>query len=241
MTLSETASNLIHYCMEIFFPIACLNCGKQENYLCVVCISDIPTTPPACFGCGKLSPPRKRTHPGRTCTQCQKKTNIYAYYSPYVFTSKPIRQAIAALKYRRMRPVADLLGTLISRYLIAHGVRFPQNSVLIPIPLHPKRHRSRGFNQSEQIAKILSKNKKIPLEIRILQKKHHTVPQVGLAAIERRQNIINTFIILASTNIQGKTVILVDDVKTTGATMEEAARVLKNAGARRIYAVTAAH
>lgn len=227
--------------MDIFFPVTCLGCSRPGLYICQRCRSDTPIVPPTCFGCGKLSPNQKKSLSGRTCKQCQKKTSIYGFYSPYLFASHPVRELIAGLKYRRIRPIADILGQMVSEYLLVHAASFPENSLLIPIPLYHRRKRKRGFNQSEHIAKKLSKRMKIPVESKFLLKKAETSPQVGLAATKRRGNIVNSFTVAKSRDVRGKTAILVDDVKTTGATLEEAARVLKEAGVVRVYAVTVAH
>ena len=107
--------------------------------------------------------------------------------------------------------------------------------------MHRSRKRVRGFNQSELIAARLSSLINLRAENHILRKNKKTAPQVGLSGEKRRNNIIGSFSVSNPESVKNKNVILVDDVKTTGATLEEAARVLKNAGAGKIWAVTVAH
>lgn len=117
---------------------------------------------------------------------------------------------------------------------------FPQPDILIPIPLAKKRQKERGFNQSEEIGKELSKFLKIPLVNNALIKVRETLPQVELSGKEREENIKGAFWCRDENMVKNKTIFLVDDVFTTGSTMEEAARVLKEAGAKKVWGITVA-
>lgn len=152
-----------------------------------------------------------------------------------------MRELVHALKYRRNREVATLFATMLASHLAAMHISFPNDTVLIPVPLHKTRERRRGFNQSLLIAKILAE--RIGFEVRrdVLKKIHKTVPQMELLREERLRNLHGTFAIQNPLPVQGKTVVLVDDVKTTGTTLEEAARLLKQSGARHVWALTVAH
>jgi len=117
----------------------------------------------------------------------------------------------------------------------------PPFDLLIPVPLHPKRLRERGFNQSLLLVKALSHRTGIPYEKRLLQKKRQTLPQVELSGREREKEVRNSFRIIKREALLGKTILLVDDVYTTGATVNECAKVLLAAGAERIDVFTIAH
>jgi len=117
----------------------------------------------------------------------------------------------------------------------------PPFDLLIPVPLHPKRLRERGFNQSLLLVKELSHRTGIPYEKRLLQKKRQTLPQVELSGREREKEVRNSFRIIKREALLGKTILLVDDVYTTGATVNECAKVLLAAGAERIDVFTIAH
>lgn len=194
---------------------------------------------PSCFVCGKIVPIEGRKPAGRTCKSCRGATAIYAFFSPFSYQEPLIRTLIHDLKYKRVRVLASLFGELLSAYLRYYRVDLPKYAVIVPIPLHAQRARFRGFNQSMLVAKNLAQHVSRGLEENALVKIKKTKPQVGLFAGNRRANIRGSF--AASSLIKGKTVILFDDVKTTGATIEEAARVLKEAGAKWVWAVTFAH
>ena len=115
-----------------------------------------------------------------------------------------------------------------------------ENSVFIPIPLHKTKKRKRGFNQSELIAKELSKSLNIPLKTDILVKTKKTQTQTNLTKEQRAENVKNAFIIKNPQSIEGKTVFLVDDVFTTGSTMKECAKTLKKAGATYVWGIAVA-
>lgn len=152
-----------------------------------------------------------------------------------------MRELIHALKYRRVRALDLILGDMLLGYVHKFGIILPRGAMLIPIPLHPGRQRTRGFNQAELIAQRLGECLGLSVEAEVLRKVKKTTPQVELSAEERRKNVVNTFAVSNTSLIMGKTIFLLDDVKTTGATLEEAARVLKEAGVKRIWAITAAH
>ncbi|OHA00686.1 MAG: hypothetical protein A3C07_00495 [Candidatus Sungbacteria bacterium RIFCSPHIGHO2_02_FULL_47_11] len=227
--------------MDLLFPPLCFGCKTEGAFLCARCKTDLRWIPPTCFVCGAFRPPRKRVPAGRTCSLCQKKTHIYAFLSPFSYAQDLVREQLHSFKYNRVRSLDAIFAQLLREYLDIYNINLPKNEVIIPIPLHKSRERTRGFNQSERIARRLQEI--FPIEFRsdILQKIKPTKPQIELTASERRQNVIGTFAVNHPEVIKNKTVILLDDVKTTGATLEEAARVLKDAGAKKIWAITIAH
>lgn len=225
--------------LDLLFPLFCLGCGKEGAYLCEKCRILLHTVPPICFVCGKMVTGRGKVPPGRTCASCQKHSSVYAFFSPYLFENEVIRELIHALKYKRARSIAPVLGGLLSGYLKRFSVSLPLGALLIPIPLQKNRFRVRGFNQSELIASHML----IPAarNTATLIKTKQTMPQTELSGDERRTNVAGAFAVINPGTVQGKIILLVDDVKTTGATIEEAARTLKKAGAKRIWVITVAH
>lgn len=227
--------------LDLLFPVRCLGCSKEGEFCCGSCRSALRPIPPICFFCKKMVPGSRVITPGRTCSSCRKRSNIYAFLSPFLYGDDTIRELIHALKYRRVRSVGLLLGDLIVEYLKKFKVPLPEGAVLLPIPLHPSRQRTRGFNQAELIALRIGEILHLPVEKSILRKIKKTIPQMELRAEERRKNVVGTFSVADPESTRGKTILLLDDVKTTGATLEEAARVLKKAGAKRVWAMTVAH
>jgi ComF family protein len=114
-------------------------------------------------------------------------------------------------------------------------------NLLIPVPLHPQRLRQRGFNQALLLVKELSRRTGLPYQKTILQKKESTIPQVNLSGVEREKGLRGTFHLMEKEKLSGKTVLLVDDVYTTGATVNECSKVLLRGGAERVDVLTLAH
>lgn len=227
--------------LDLFFPPQCCGCGKMGMILCVLCADALMRIPPQCFVCHAWVPALNNSPPGRTCKQCRPHSAVYAFLSPFSYQQHAMRELVHGLKYRRNREVASLFADMLASHLEAMRVTFPEDAVLIPVPLHKTRERARGFNQSFLIARALGE--KLDIEVRrdVLIKTKQTVPQMELLREERLKNIADTFVILDPVLVRGKTVVLTDDVKTTGATLEEAARALKKTGAKQIWAITAAH
>ncbi len=192
-----------------------------------------------------MVPGKGRVNPGRTCDSCQKYSSIYLFLSPFSYDHESIRSLIHALKYQRVRTLAKVFGQLLADYSLMFKVVFPEELLVIPLPLHNRRKRIRGFNQSELISKEFIIQAGSPrgfsIDTDTLLRVKNTKPQVELSGEERRQNMADAFAVSQPDLVKNKTVLLMDDVKTTGATLEEAARALKEAGAKKVWAITVAH
>jgi ComF family protein len=143
-----------------------------------------------------------------------------------------LRAIVHALKYDGRRSVAPRLSRLLAT--CGHDVLSTADG-LVPVPLHPRRVRERGFNQAEDLARGLG----LPI-LHAIGRVRHTQPQVDLAAADRHRNVRDAFRATGRPDLRGKTIVLVDDVSTTGATLEACARALQDAGARELRAVIAA-
>ena len=229
------------FILDLILPEFCSGCGKEGTIFCEACLKELRQSflYPKCFYCGAKSPAGKRSPAGRTCLSCQKNTNIYAFFSSFPYSNNDIKTLIHQLKYKRISKIAAILGAELGEYFLKMSPKIPPNSLIIPIPLHKHRHIERGFNQSELIAKFISKKIKIPI-LTALKKIKSTPDQTELSGEKRRKNIKGVFSITNQEQIKGKNIILVDDVKTTGSTIEEAAGILKKSGAKRIWALTVA-
>ena len=229
--------------LDLLFPPSCAGCKKAGTFLCNTCIAALTCMPPACFVCQKIVPAtwQGRIPPGRTCMPCRRHTAIYAFFSPLSYQDKTIREAIHRFKYRRAREFDRIFARLLLSSVNYYRILFPPDAILVPVPLHARRKRARGFNQSDVIAARLSELLTLPLATYALVRIKHTDPQAGLTKTTRLENIAGSFSVPNPAMVHKKTIILVDDVKTTGATLNEAARVLKECGAKRVWAVTIAH
>ena len=137
--------------------------------------------------------------------------------------------------------LAGVFADLLTRYIASYRIVFPKQTLIIPIPLHPRKQRVRGFNQATLMAHELSIRFSLTIDTQTLTRITATPPQAMLTARLRRENVQHIFSARNTAALRGKNIILVDDVKTTGATLEQAAFVLKKAGAKQIWTVTIAH
>jgi len=234
--------SIFNFLSNLFFPAFCINCQKEGCCLCQDCLSLIDA--PINLYCPFCVPP-KIVFDARTCPSCRNKGKKLAglfFASPY--QNFIIKKAISQFKYPPellkdlARPLASLI---IPLWLLINNNDFDfSEAFLIPIPLSRKKLKERGFNQAEEIAKQLSLSLKIPLLSNVLLKIKETPAQVELQGEDRQKNIKGVFVCRKSEKISGKKIILVDDVFTTGATMEECARVLKTAGAKEVWGATVA-
>lgn len=201
----------------------------------------MPVLFPCCFGCGKLSFGSGVKAGGRTCSSCRKKFHIYGFISPFSYKDELTHKLIHSFKYERVCVIGEILGKQIGSFMLKEGIAEKGGkAVIVPVPLHSSRQRTRGFNQALIIAEAIGKTLQIGISRTALAKIRKTKPQVGLSGEARQENVKGTFAVRSMKGVNGFTVFLIDDVKTTGATLEEAAKTLKAAGAKKIIAVAAA-
>jgi ComF family protein len=228
--------------LDAVFPARCAACdawlGSGTAGLCLACMETMqPPPPPLCPTCGV---PMAARFPAARCPACFHHPPAFAsarataLYLPAGRGLNPLAAAIRRLKYERRRAVAEALGTLFaSRY------PFGEDALLVPVPLHLRRLRSRGFNQALLLARTLARRRGILLAPRALVRTRPTHAQPGLAALARRQNLAGAFAAPSPADVRGRHVVLVDDVLTTGATADACARVLLDAGVARVDVYTA--
>lgn len=210
-------------------PSICSVCGTdahRELDLCLPCHEELPFNAHACPRCA--SPLAEPASP--VCGQC---LGRHWYFDrslvPFVYRP-PISGLITALKFHGQLASARLLGELLCEHVLAHNASLPQ--ALIPVPLHASRLRERGFNQALEIGRILSRRLGIPLQKHACRRLRRTAAQSGMQVRARRRNVRNAFSYSGPGTFEH--VAIVDDVLTTGHTVNEVARVLRKAGAHRI-------
>lgn len=233
-----------NFLLELFFPSFCLGCKKEGFYLCQDCQSTLEISEYNYCLCNS-NPLRllAGSQKGK-CPSCQDKKLAGLYsalpYKEKALTSKLIHQ----FKYPpRIKELAKVLANILIEHFVLtknNTEKIWQNSFLVPVPIEKKRLKSRGYNQAEELAKELAKIVKLPVIKDSLIKIRATMPQIKLSAKKRQENLKNAFLIKNPERIQGKKIFLVDDVYTTGATMEECARVLREAGAKSVWGIAVA-
>jgi competence protein ComFC len=223
---------LIELAVDSFFPRRCVGCGKVGGFLCPECLGKLPRLlPPLCPKCGR---PQAS---GIVCPICrQRQTEIDGIRSPFRF-DEVIRKAIHQLKYRNLKAISPCLAELLAEYLRSNPLR---GEALVCVPLHPRRLRERGYNQSSLLAKELGRRIDLPVIEACLIRVKQAQPQVRAVDVEeRRRNVADAFV-CRDEKVSGKQIILIDDVCTSGATLESCATALKNKGAASVWGLTLA-
>jgi len=190
-----------------------------------------------CTICG--TPFVSETQEDHLCEDCLRKRPFYeATRAPYYYRGS-IMTAIHRFKYGPKSLLGDSLGPLLARFAETwlHGSR---NILTMPVPLHPKRLRQRGFNQSLFLARHVAKRLHTELDFISLRRVRYTSPQTGLKKEERRKNVHGAFQLNNPENVKGKTVLLIDDVATTGNTLNECARILRKSGSDKVLGLVMA-
>ena len=220
--------------LDFIFPKRCVGCGNVGKYFCADCWGKIEfVQKPVCPICQRQAM-EGRVHPGCKTKQGLDGLAVGARYKGAV------RAAIAKVKYKFARDLEKVLADILCENLWRFDL--PREFVLVPIPLHKRRQNWRGFNQSEVLVRNLAKKYKVKFAdtlIRVFE----TKSQVGLKKDERAQNVLGIFRVKSQQGLSlflGKNVVLVDDVFTSGATAQEACKVLKRAGAGEVWAMTVA-
>ena len=229
--------------VDAFFPPRCAGCERfGEELFCYACAPKLQKIPaPFCACCGAPFDPLAFS--AEICAVCRLRPPHYvAARSAFVFEG-PMRTAIHDFKYRRFFDDARRLAPLLAREIRGDPTFQKQRfDFLVPVPLHRQRERARGFNQSVLLARALSEQCEIPA-LEALIRTQKTAPQVGLNAQQRRQNVRGAITVSPQTapeTLRGARVLLVDDVFTTGATMDECAKILRRAQVAEVFALTLA-
>jgi len=230
--------NICSHIIDLIFPDFCDICNSKlrgkERIICGSCLLKIRVnTPPFCAICARpLAYERKR------CSECEGTSSLLKQVWAWGIYQDMLKECIHIFKYGREAYIPYLFKNRLIEFSCKNGVmRYPE--IITPVPLYKSKLRYRTFNQSFIIAQILAQFHRKPLK-NILNKTKKTVPQHGLSRLERIRNVQDTYRLSDKTSIDGKIVLLVDDIFTTGATLNECARVLLNAGAQDVYGFTLA-
>ena len=235
------------FLLELFFPCFCLGCKKEGSYLCEDCKATLEISEFQYCLCNKNPlrlPPNQKKH-GK-CNRCSAKKLSGLYFALSYKENDLTKNLIHNFKYQPyVKELAKTLaGLLIEHFIITNKNTEDiwENSILMPIPLDKNKLKKRGYNQSEELAKELAKIIKIPVISDILIKTKITRPQMELSGKEREKNLLNAFGVRPGSDpgLTPLKIFLVDDVYTTGSTMEECARVLKKAGAKQVWGIVVA-
>lgn len=256
-SLASLVSGLSSVAASLFvtlFPSDCRICGTPLTNIarlpvCPECLLAMrPIGDGVCSICGErmVSPFALSSDNGEPqCGLCRRLTPPFVKAVAYGSYEGGLRELIHLLKYDGVRPAANVLGRMLAEAILSLAPLLDASrTIVIPVPLHARKLRQREFNQAELIAraalKFMRSPDKFELNPRVLERRRETKSQIGLSRHQRRENMRGAFGIEHAAEIKERTIVLVDDVYTTGATVSECARVLRRAGASKVFAATVA-
>ncbi len=218
--------------LDLLFPRRCVGCGRGGSFLCASCQDSLPrVVPPYCQSCGMS------LGQGNLCAACRRSPLTIDGIRSLLLFEGTVREAILQLKYKNLKAIAAPFSQLLADYLKANPL---PAEVLVPVPLHPRQLRERGYNQSALLAKELAKIYELPVVEGALLRLRNTAPQARTASAEERKNNVQEAFGCGDQRLEGRHVLLIDDVCTTGATLDSCAVALKAAGAASVWGLTVA-
>ena len=234
---------LVEEFLSTLFPRPCPLCRavilQKKEAFCTACLEGFEMIQePVCSCCGY--PLRGGCVPeGSLCPACLSRDALFLRVRSIALYSGNVRKAILRVKYGRQAPVARSLSLFLRDH---HSRFFPDDAFdrIVPVPLHPKRLREREFNQCVLLARPLAALLGIPLDLDAVERIRHTMPQSASSEADRRKNLRGAFRVRKPAHINQRSILLLDDVFTTGATLEELARSILSAGASGVAALTVA-
>jgi competence protein ComFC len=242
-SLSEKISSCTKLAELIFFPSFCELCSSllefpRERVICHSCWKSIRTSHHSyCLCCGRFFEALEEPH---LCQVCLEKRPPFSHHRSCGKYKGKLKDIILLYKYRHFQVLGKDLAYFVNRALGKEEDIWWKVDAVVPVPLHPKRKKERGFNQAQIIAKELARIKGIELGDQLLVKIKNVPPQTSLRVEERIENVSGAFAVVEKERIKGKVVLLVDDVYTTGSTIRECSSVLRNAGVKEVKALTVA-
>ena len=217
--------------LDLLFPLKCIGCGREGDLICASCQQSLPWIRlPFCSKCGIV------TDSDDLCSVCMQHPPAAEVLRSLFIFEGVIRDVIHQLKYKRLKAMSIPLGHFLAEYLISNQV---PADILVPVPLHPKRLRERGYNQALLLANEAGKHSNIPVLENVIRRRKNTASQAKTnSASERRINVKDAFVY--THKLEGKNILLIDDVCTTGATLNACALSLQEAGAKSVWGLTIA-
>jgi len=232
VALALLSGHLQDALIDFFYPRHCVGCGRTGSFLCVDCAKSLPRIlPPACQKCGKPDVS------GSFCPACWSAQLMVDFIlSPFRFEGV-IRKAIHSFKYGNLRAISTDLSRLMYDYFQASGLLC---DVVVPVPLHPRRLRQRGYNQSALLAREFSRLSWLKVEEDCLKRCKDSAPQTKTATVEERKTNTSDAFVCKNEKLRAKRVLLIDDVCTSGATLDACAVALKVKGVESVCGLTLA-
>lgn len=217
--------SILERIVSVYAPHACVGCGYEGSLLCERCLQDLTVTGACCYRC------RSASRLGRTCASCRADSLLISVNCATSYAGVA-KELVWSLKFNRAQAAADVMGSYMAQ---CFGSATPEDALIVPVPTAMKRVRRRGYDQAVLIARSYAKHtgrQYAPLLMR-----QGTQEQKGAGREQRLQQLHNAFILKSPRTVVGRRIILIDDVITTGATLDEAAATLKTGAAAAIAAL----
>jgi ComF family protein len=231
----KQSKQAIQHILDFLFPPHCAACKRSGSILCPSCLTEIrPLTPPLCQHCYTPLAPHE------ACRRCRYHPLHMSGLRAASIYQGTLRTCIHDLKYNGNTRLAEPLGCLLVQTYLITGM---QADIITPVPLHHERLQQRGYNQARLLAKACASRLGIPMQDTLLTRSRPTPAQVHLTASERQQNVAGAFLCnptLATGALRKRRIIIIDDVSTTGATLEACAAPLFSAGALAVWGLVLA-
>lgn len=241
--LRARAASLAKLVELLVYPSFCRLCSEAldepgEKVVCRACLAKlVPRRGPLCPVCGRFHEGVGEDH---VCSRCLDRTPALSLHRSCGAYGGTLKEVILLFKYRKYAPLSRPLAEFAAASTGGDTGLWGGTDFLVPVPLHPARRRERGFNQSRLLARDLAGLRGMKVLGGCLVKARNVPPQAGLHAAAREANVKGAYGLRRRGKVEGKTLLLVDDVTTTGATLRECARVLIEAGAKEVRALTLA-
>ena len=232
---------VVNWLSDLIFPVRCIGCGKFRDYICRGCLGFMSVKKTfECIGC------KRNTPFGQTCFLCEKTNSVEQLLIVADYKNPLVEKSLKFLKYKFIIDFEQPLSFLMKKYLKWLTLDkkfnvFEAGPLLVPVPLHLRRLNWRGFNQSELLAKKLADTFQMEMAGDVIERAGNAIPQADIKEREERlKNMNGIFRIKNGNKLTGREVLLIDDVCTTGATLNECAKVLKENGATKVIALVVA-
>lgn len=231
--ITFAAGGICEHLLDLLFPRRCPVCGRIYHGICPACRKKIPyIRHPFCFRCGRPVLRQEQEY----CADCQKHAHAFVQGRALCIYTGEMKKTVYAVKYNNKREYLEYFAQEMAQEMKKDVMRW-QPDVIMPIPMHKSAKRVRGYNQAEILASYLSRELEIPLCKNSLKKVCRTANQKELDYRDRKKNLRDAFSVILPDNREQiwEKVLLVDDVYTTGSTIDEAARTLRENGAKEVY------
>ncbi len=230
--------HIVDWTINTLFPCYCAGCGAEDQTLCANCIEQIVLIKhQQCVRCNKITPE------GKTCSACKRYTPLHQLLAAAHYDEGPLKEALHTFKYHGRLDLGQTLAQLVYANPDTRDALTSLHSTSLlttTVPLHRRRLWQRGFNQSTMLAHCLTDQLGIQAPQLLLKRTRFTHTQIALHKKDRAKNVLGAFVVIKPEQVMGKTIVVIDDIATTGATLSACAYALKQAGAKRIIGLVIA-